>query len=79
MTNTIHKLIAKDLESKLKVSPFAFHKEISKEISYPTLKKILEGVGGNSIPLSLYVKIYKAIGEKEINISGSGVRLLVKL
>jgi hypothetical protein len=79
MTNTIHQLIAKDLESKMKVSPFVFHKQISKEMTFPTFKKIYEGKLGNSIPLSKYIAIYKALGEKEINISGEGVRLLVKI
>jgi len=79
-TQAMHKLISEDLKEKLRdKSAFVFHKEVSKEMTYPTFKKIFDGIGGDSIPLGKYLAIYRALGEKEINISGDSVRLLVRV
>jgi hypothetical protein len=81
MTNTIHKLIANDLNSKMdahSISKYYFHTKLG-ICSEPTLTRILNGKGGKSIPFQIVCELYKAMGEKEINISSEGVRLLVKI
>jgi hypothetical protein len=80
-TNTVLKLISKDLKLRLESSTITkYHLTENLMIcSRPTLERILKGKNGKAIPFQIVCELYKSLGEKEINISGSGVRLLVKL
>jgi hypothetical protein len=81
MIKELQTLIGNDIKEKMykkAVSKYEMHRKMS-VCSEPTLTRILEGESGKTINLDLLFKIYKALGEKEINISGEGVRLLVKI
>jgi len=76
----INKGIGIDLSKKLtdkKISQYYIHTVLGL-CSQPTLTKILKGNNGNNIPLSKIIDIYKAIGEKEINIENNGVVFIVR-
>jgi hypothetical protein len=77
----IHKQIALDLNAKIKskkITKYHLHKTLN-ICSEPTLLKILRGNGGKTLPLSIIVKIYRALGETEINISKEDFKLFVRL
>jgi hypothetical protein len=77
----IHKQIAIDLNTKIKaknITKYHLHKTLN-TCSEPTLLKILRGNGGKTLPWSIIVKIYRALGETEININKEELKLFVRL
>lgn len=76
----VYKAIGKDIEQKLKekkVSKYHIHTSLN-ICSQNTLTVILKGESKNSYPFDKVKNIYKALGEKEINISSKDFKLYVR-
>ena len=77
----IHKYLATDLKSKMaekKVTMYEICK-VRKICSDPTIRKIISGNGGGTIPMRVIIEIYKYLGYSEIKIDEPGFVLNVKL
>jgi hypothetical protein len=80
MTNKLSEAIGNDLTVKMfnkGVSDYKIHTTL-KICSAPTLEKIKKGKNTKNIPLSVILKIYEAINEKNINIEENGFKLIIK-
>jgi hypothetical protein len=73
----IGKALTKLMEDK-KVKDYHLHTTLSICTS-PILTRIKRGTNKTATNFPVIMEIYRAMGEKEINISNEGVRLLVKL
>lgn len=80
MIQKFNQALAKDLKEKLEksnITPYKLNKEGI--ISTVSLTRVLKAENKTSIPLHLVDKVYKRLGYNEINLSGSGIVLRVKL